>query len=97
MLCEYIKSDTIHKNSICPYVCRCSETKEPANEEDGEAGASKAKANGSESAPPIMCAYELAHINFQYWGLQTRVERWIDYGARHTLVMEPCEYVVYMA
>ena len=26
---------------------------------------------------PIMCAYKLCRVEFKYWGLQQRVERWI--------------------
>lgn len=26
---------------------------------------------------PIMCAYKLCRVEFRYWGMQTRVERWI--------------------
>lgn len=26
---------------------------------------------------PIMCAYKLCKVEFRYWGLQTRAERWI--------------------
>lgn len=25
----------------------------------------------------IMCAYKLCKVEFRYWGMQTRVERWI--------------------
>lgn len=26
---------------------------------------------------PIMCAYKMCKVEFKYWGLQTRAERWI--------------------
>jgi len=26
---------------------------------------------------PLMCAYKLCKVEFKYWGLQTRGERWI--------------------
>lgn len=26
---------------------------------------------------PVMCAYKLCRVEFRYWGLQTRAERWI--------------------
>lgn len=40
-----------------------------------------------ESAEPIMTAYKLVRAEFRYWGLQTRIERFIDLHAiRHTLL-----------
>uniref|UniRef100_A0AC34RFZ1 DDHD domain-containing protein n=1 Tax=Panagrolaimus sp. JU765 TaxID=591449 RepID=A0AC34RFZ1_9BILA len=35
-----------------------------------------------ESGKPLMCAYKLCKVEFRYWGMQTRVERWI-----HDLVL----------
>ena len=34
----------------------------------------------NEKIPPFICSYAIARIHFDYWGLQTRVERWIDTG-----------------
>ncbi|KAF8358291.1 pitp-1 [Pristionchus pacificus] len=35
---------------------------------------------------PIMCAYKLCKVEFRYWGLQTRVERWIhELALRNTM------------
>ncbi|CAD5221268.1 unnamed protein product [Bursaphelenchus xylophilus] len=36
---------------------------------------------------PIMCAYKLCRVEFRYWGMQTRAERWIhDLAFRRTLL-----------
>ncbi|CAI4230432.1 unnamed protein product [Auanema sp. JU1783] len=36
---------------------------------------------------PIMCAYKLCRVEFKYWGLQTRAERWIhDLALRGTML-----------
>ncbi|KAL3123119.1 hypothetical protein niasHT_005052 [Heterodera trifolii] len=34
-------------------------------------------ANFVREGRPIMCAYKLCKVEFRYWGLQTRAERWI--------------------
>uniref|UniRef100_A0A0N4ZNB4 DDHD domain-containing protein n=1 Tax=Parastrongyloides trichosuri TaxID=131310 RepID=A0A0N4ZNB4_PARTI len=35
---------------------------------------------------PIMCAYKLCKVEFKYWGMQTRVEKWIhDLALRNTM------------
>ncbi|MCP9257635.1 Membrane-associated phosphatidylinositol transfer protein 1 [Dirofilaria immitis] len=36
---------------------------------------------------PIMCAYKLCKVEFRFWGLQTRAERWIhSYALRNTML-----------
>uniref|UniRef100_A0A914C020 DDHD domain-containing protein n=1 Tax=Acrobeloides nanus TaxID=290746 RepID=A0A914C020_9BILA len=36
---------------------------------------------------PVMCAYKLCKVEFKYWGLQTRAERWIhDLALRGTML-----------
>ncbi|VDK74312.1 unnamed protein product, partial [Onchocerca ochengi] len=36
---------------------------------------------------PIMCAYKLCKVEFRFWGLQTRAERWIhNYALRNTML-----------
>ncbi|CAL2037074.1 unnamed protein product [Caenorhabditis brenneri] len=36
---------------------------------------------------PIMCAYKLCKVEFRYWGMQTRAERWIhDLALRNTMM-----------
>lgn len=36
---------------------------------------------------PIMCAYKLCRVEFRYWGMQTRAERWIhDLALRNTML-----------
>ncbi|KAI6187910.1 Protein retinal degeneration B [Aphelenchoides besseyi] len=36
---------------------------------------------------PLMCAYKLCRVEFRYWGMQTRVERWIqDLALRNTML-----------
>ncbi|XGW16419.1 hypothetical protein V3C99_001689 [Haemonchus contortus] len=36
---------------------------------------------------PIMCAYKMCRVEFRYWGLQTRAERWIhDLALRNTML-----------
>uniref|UniRef100_A0A914VVA9 DDHD domain-containing protein n=1 Tax=Plectus sambesii TaxID=2011161 RepID=A0A914VVA9_9BILA len=36
---------------------------------------------------PIMCAYKLCRVEFRYWGMQTRVERWIhELALRKTML-----------
>jgi hypothetical protein len=34
---------------------------------------------------PVMCAYKICRVEFRYWGLQTRVERWIHEFALRVL------------
>ncbi|KAI6241593.1 DDHD domain-containing protein [Aphelenchoides fujianensis] len=39
------------------------------------------------SGKPIMCSYKLCRVEFRYWGMQTRVERWIhDLALRNTML-----------
>lgn len=36
---------------------------------------------------PIMCAYKLCKVEFRFWGLQTRAERWIhSFALRNTML-----------
>ncbi|KAK6029546.1 DDHD domain protein, partial [Ostertagia ostertagi] len=36
---------------------------------------------------PVMCAYKMCRVEFRYWGLQTRAERWIhDLALRNTML-----------
>ncbi|PAV71775.1 hypothetical protein WR25_10238 isoform A [Diploscapter pachys] len=36
---------------------------------------------------PIMCAYKLCKVEFRYWGMQSRAERWIhDLALRNTML-----------
>uniref|UniRef100_A0A9J2PI88 DDHD domain-containing protein n=1 Tax=Ascaris lumbricoides TaxID=6252 RepID=A0A9J2PI88_ASCLU len=36
---------------------------------------------------PIMCAYKLCKVEFRYWGLQSRAERWIQgFALRNTML-----------
>uniref|UniRef100_A0A915D705 LNS2/PITP domain-containing protein n=1 Tax=Ditylenchus dipsaci TaxID=166011 RepID=A0A915D705_9BILA len=36
---------------------------------------------------PVMCAYKICRVEFRYWGLQTRAERWIhDLALRGTMM-----------
>ncbi|KJH44553.1 phosphatidylinositol transfer protein [Dictyocaulus viviparus] len=36
---------------------------------------------------PIMCAYKMCRVEFRYWGVQTRAERWIhDLALRNTML-----------
>ncbi|VDK68610.1 unnamed protein product [Litomosoides sigmodontis] len=36
---------------------------------------------------PIMCAYKLCKVEFKFWGLQARAERWIhNYALRNTML-----------
>ncbi|EJW88443.1 retinal degeneration b protein [Wuchereria bancrofti] len=36
---------------------------------------------------PIMCAYKLCRVEFRFWGLQTRAERWIhSHALRNTML-----------
>ena len=34
---------------------------------------------------PVMCAYKICRVEFKYWGLQTRVERFV-----HDFVLRVC-------
>lgn len=29
-------------------------------------------------AGPVMCAYKMCYVEFKYWGMQTKIERFID-------------------
>ncbi|KHJ95597.1 DDHD domain protein [Oesophagostomum dentatum] len=36
---------------------------------------------------PVMCAYKMCKVEFRYWGMQTRAERWIhDLALRNTML-----------
>ncbi|WKX98484.1 hypothetical protein Q1695_013847 [Nippostrongylus brasiliensis] len=36
---------------------------------------------------PVMCAYKMCRVEFRYWGMQTRAERWIhDLALRNTML-----------
>ncbi|CAJ0941429.1 unnamed protein product, partial [Mesorhabditis belari] len=36
---------------------------------------------------PVMCAYKLCKVEFRYWGMQTRAEKWIhDLALRNTML-----------
>lgn len=40
---------------------------------------------------PLMCAYKICRVDFRYWGLQTRAERWIhDLALRVRAKEIPC-------
>lgn len=40
-----------------------------------------------QAGKPIMCAYKICRVEFRYWGMQTRVERWIhDLALRNTML-----------
>ncbi|ETN80436.1 phosphatidylinositol transfer protein, partial [Necator americanus] len=39
------------------------------------------------SGKPVMCAYKMCKVEFRYWGMQTRAERWIhDLALRNTML-----------
>jgi hypothetical protein len=41
-----------------------------------------------QSGKPIMCAYKLCKVEFRYWGMQTRVERWIHDLALKSMLLK---------
>ena len=43
--------------------------------------------NDSENPKSIMCAYKLCKVEFRYWGMQTKIEKFIhDIALRRTMV-----------
>lgn len=41
----------------------------------------------NKSQPNIMCAYKLCRVEFKYWGMQTKLEKFIhDIALRKTMV-----------
>lgn len=40
-----------------------------------------------ETDKPIMCSYKVVHASFEVWGLQTRVEDFIQRGIRDVLLL----------
>eukprot|EP01099_Mayorella_cantabrigiensis_P007084 TRINITY_DN6124_c0_g1_i1.p1 TRINITY_DN6124_c0_g1~~TRINITY_DN6124_c0_g1_i1.p1 ORF type:complete len:164 (+),score=29.42 TRINITY_DN6124_c0_g1_i1:340-831(+) len=45
-----------------------------------------------DSVNPIMCCYKVIKVDFQYWGLQSRVEQYIHrYGLRDILLLGHCQ------
>ncbi|TRY94012.1 hypothetical protein DNTS_032826, partial [Danionella cerebrum] len=43
--------------------------------------------NAPEASVPVMCAYKLCKVEFRYWGMQSKIERFIhDVGLRKVMV-----------
>jgi len=40
-----------------------------------------------ETDKPIMCSYKVVHASFEVWGLQTKVEDFIQRGIREILLL----------